>query len=549
MTEFKKVYGIDLGTTYSCIAKIDEHNKAVVMTNSEGERITPSVVYFEDGGNRTNVIVGTAAKENSKLYPNDVVSFVKRQMGTDYVFEHSDEEYRAEVISSLILKKLAKDAEEHTGEKVEDVVITVPAYFGLNERQATERAGEIAGLNVLDIINEPTAAAISYGITKNVEKKVLVYDLGGGTFDVTLIDISESGIEVVVTGGDQNLGGKNWDDEIIKYLAEQYKEQTGKDEDILEDAETARDLELNAENAKKTLSKLQKAPIRFNHGIDSVRVELTREKFEEITAHLLERTIELTNLMLADAKRKGEGKDAFDEIVLVGGSTRMPQIEARLIREFNVQPVTFDPDEAVAKGAALYAMQKAIGKMVDDVLEENPEKGEGEAIGKVVTTLPPGHTEETVKESIKRKIINVTSKSFGVVANCRTEEGEKVRRVVNLIYKNDALPKNVTRTFGTTDDDQETVLLDIREDEYMDEEVELEDARTIGNAILELPAGLSAGAPIEVTFTLDESGRLEVTGIEVTEKRTVNITIETTSVITKEEVEEAKKKTAELQII
>ena len=245
MSDVKKVYGIDLGTTYSCISYMDEYNKAVVMNNSEGERITPSVVYFEDSGEENpNIVVGTAAKESSKLYPNDVISFIKRQMGTDYPVYHGEETYRPEEISAYILRKLVQDAEESVGEKIEDVVITVPAYFGVNEREATKRAGEIAGLNVVGLIPEPTAAAVAYGMTKETNKKVLVYDLGGGTFDVTLIDISDKSIEVIVTGGDHNLGGKDWDDAIINYLVEQYKEQTGSDEDILEDEETARRLSI-----------------------------------------------------------------------------------------------------------------------------------------------------------------------------------------------------------------------------------------------------------------------------------------------------------------
>ena len=249
-----KVYGIDLGTTYSCIAYMDEHNKPVVLTNSNGYRTTPSVVFFEDEDEATNIVVGDAAKESGKLYPNDVVSFVKRQMGTDYEFWNKSEKYRAEEISALILRKLVKDAEDKVGEEVKDAVITVPAYFGINEREATKKAGEIAGLNVIDIINEPTAAAIAYGVSRDTSKKVLVYDLGGGTFDVTLIDISPEAIEVIVTGGDHNLGGKNWDDAIINYLVEQYHEQTGNNDDILDDAETAKELEVGAENAKKTLS-------------------------------------------------------------------------------------------------------------------------------------------------------------------------------------------------------------------------------------------------------------------------------------------------------
>ncbi|QST01987.1 Hsp70 family protein [Pontibacillus sp. ALD_SL1] len=550
----KKVYGIDLGTTYSCISYMDEHNKAVVLSNSEGERITPSVVYFEDiGEDKPNVVVGTAAKESSKLYPNDVVSFIKRQMGTDIPFYHGDENYRPEEVSAYVLRKLVQDAAESTGEDIEDVVITVPAYFGVNEREATKRAGEIAGLNVIGLIPEPTAAAVAYGMTKEDDKKVLVYDLGGGTFDVTLIDISQESIEVVVTGGDHNLGGKDWDDAIISYLVDQYKEQTGSDEDILEDEETAQQLQLSAESAKKTLSSRNKAPIRFNHGAESVRVELTREKFEEITEHLLQRTIELTNLMLEEAKKKGEGADQVDEIILVGGSTRMPQIEARLTQEFNVQLTVFDPDESVAKGAALYGMQRSLQDWVKTRAQEINEstgggssedtaKAEEQAIDELANIAPaigPGSIESNIKRAIK----NVTSKSFGIIA---IVDGE--RKVVNLVKKNDSLPSVITQSFGTLEADQETALLEVMENELSDENVEIDNAVNIGEAVLELPHGLPEGAPISVKFVLNEDGRLEVTGVELTNNGQVNATLETSSIITLEEVEEAKVRSSALQI-
>ena len=557
MSDVKKVYGIDLGTTYSCISYMDEHNKAVVLTNSEGERITPSVVFFEDiGEENPNIVVGTAAKEMSKLYPKDVSSFIKRQMGTDYPFYLSeDETYRPEEISAYILRKLVQDAEESAGEKVEDVVITVPAYFGVNEREATKRAGEIAGLNVVGLIPEPTAAAVAYGMTKETNKKVLVYDLGGGTFDVTLIDISNQSIEAIVTGGDHSLGGKDWDDAIINYLVEQYHEQSGSDEDILEDEETAQQLQLIAEISKKQLSSLSKAPITFNHGIERVRVELTRGKFEELTEHLLERTIELTKLMLEEAKKKGEGKDQIDEIILVGGSTRMPQIEARLTKEFNVQLTVFDPDESVAKGAALYGMQQALKAWIDNEIEqtikEEEEKGN-------TPTLSPEAKKDIIEqasekfgigsdqaENLSETIItNVTSKSFGIIANVNNDE----QKVVNLVMKNDTLPCEVTQEFGTIEANQENVLLQVMENEVSDETLEIENAVSIGNAVLELPAGLPKGSPIRVTFVLNLDGRLDITGLEVTDNRIVKASIETTSVITKEEVEIAKKRSTAMKV-
>ncbi|MBS2970691.1 Hsp70 family protein [Metabacillus sp. KIGAM252] len=562
MSKINKVYGIDLGTTYSCIAHMDEHSKADIITNSNGIKTTPSVVFFEDEGETTNIVVGEAAKESGKLYPNDVVSFIKRQMGTDYEFWNKDQQYRAEEISALILKKLAKDAEGKTGEPVKDVVITVPAYFGINEREATKRAGELADLNVVDIINEPTAAAIAYGISRETSKRVLVYDLGGGTFDVTLIDISPSAIEVIVTGGDHNLGGKNWDDAIINYLVEQYEEQTGNTDDVLEDAETAKELEVGAESAKKTLSDRKKAPISYIHGSDKIRVELTREKFEELTDTLLNRTIELTKLMLEEAKLKGEGKDQFDEIILVGGSTRMPQVETRIIQEFNVQPVKFDPDEAVAKGAAIYGMEKSIREWVQAKKEEMiSQTGAG---GEQELSL---EKQEEIQEEVKRqasqtfkiggkaidvitetKIINVTSKSFGVVTT-EIENGERVQKVTNLIKKNESLPIVNTQQFGTLEDHQDSVFIEIMENEFNDDHLEVIDATAIGEAELTIPPGLPANSPLEITFVLGDNGRLDVKAVELTDNRVIEVSIETTSVISTEQMAEAKEKSKSLVVL
>jgi len=263
MEQSKRIFGIDLGTTYSSIAYVDEYGKAVIIPNAENERVTPSVVFFDDD----SIVIGDVAKESSKLYPNEVVSFVKRSMGEpNFIFLHNSEEYRAEEISAYVLKKLAQDAEQYLGEKVTEVVITCPAYFGINEREATRKAGEIAGFNVRHIINEPTAAAIAYGSLDSSEDRiVLVYDLGGGTFDVTMIDIRKDSVEVICTGGDNNLGGKDWDDRLVAHMVELFQSETGTDEDILDDPETWQDHQLSAEKAKKILSQRPKTPISATH--------------------------------------------------------------------------------------------------------------------------------------------------------------------------------------------------------------------------------------------------------------------------------------------
>ncbi|WP_234123102.1 Hsp70 family protein [Clostridium hydrogenum] len=548
-----KVYGIDLGTTYSCISYVDEYGRPVVVPNAENERITPSVVFFD----ADNVIVGDVAKENSKMYPEDVVSFVKRSMGDEnFYFEHEGKSYHAEEISSFILRKLALDAENILGEKITDVVVTCPAYFGINEREATRLAGEIAGLNVRGILNEPTAAAIAYGMDSEENKVVLVYDLGGGTFDVTMIDINKDSIKVICTGGDHNLGGKDWDDALIAYMANQYKEITGKDEDILEDKETCQELQLLAEKVKKTLSQREKAPISINYEGERAKIEITREKFDELTYDLLQRTISLTDEMLEEAKKKNYSN--FDEILLVGGSTRMPQVENKIKEKYGVEVKVFDPDEAVSKGAALYGWKLSVndelikkismetGETIEDVKQSIDENKISENIVEKAAKQvadDTGYTLSSVKASNMR-VVNVVSKSFGVVTY--NNEGREV--IYNLILKNSEVPAEFTERFGTHDENQENVLVRVVEDELNDRVIEKEYGQEIGKAELELPENLPANSPIDITFKLNAEGRLEITAVEAVEKREVKTSIETSSVIKGEELEEAKKRNKNIEV-
>ncbi|MDM8522913.1 Hsp70 family protein [Desulfococcaceae bacterium HSG8] len=542
----KKIFGIDLGTTYTSVAYVDEYGKPVIVPNSDNQRITPSVVFF-DGD---NVVVGEVAKENAKIYPNEVVSFVKRAMGEpDFLFENDGKTFRAEEISGFIIRKVIQDAEQHTGGKITDVVITCPAYFGINEREATRRSGEIAGYNVRQIINEPTAAAIAYGSIESEEKVVLVYDLGGGTFDITMIDIQSNAIEVICTGGDHNLGGKDWDDRIVAFLQQEYQNQTKTDEDILEDPDTCQDLLLSAEKAKKVLSQRDKTPVLITHGGERVKVMLERKKFEEITQDLIERTVALTYEMLEEAKKKGYWN--YDEIILVGGATRMPQVTARMKKEFSVPPKVFDPDEAIAKGAAIYAwklslnegMRKRVAAKTGKTLEqvEDIDEIELENVLEEVEELVAGDTGYSIAD-IQRaqvKIKNVTSKSFGIIAHDSNDQ----EVVFNLILKNTDVPTTITKTFGTAIEDQEAVSIQIMENESSDTIAPPEQALVIGTAVLELPRRLEADTPIDITFKLNEEGRLEITAVEPTEsRRTVKAAMKTRSVIYGEEFERAKKR-------
>ncbi len=490
-----KVLGIDLGTTYSRIALVDEDRKPKIIPNDENERITPSVVFFDED----NVIVGNEAKSNSVLYPDQVVAFVKPFMGDpNFVFEYNGGSYKPEEISSFILRKLVGDAEQTTGTKINDVVITCPAYFGVNEREATKIAGELAGLNVLRIINEPTAAAIAYGMAEDNEKKVvLVYDLGSGTFDISMLEITPDAIEVICADGDHRLGGNDWDDTVTQYLAAWFQEENGIPGDILENREFCETLLQAAEKAKKTLSSFHKARIPIVFRTRRSSLELSREKFDEITGNLLDRTVSLTRDVLEEAKKKGY--HTFDEILLTGGSVRMPQVRERINKEFSIEPKLFGPDDAAAKGAALYGW-----------------------------SLSAAH---------QFAVKNLCSKSFGlVVMNI-----DKRESVVNVIKKNTEVPVVFTKKFATSDANVENFSIRIAENEVSGETAPLEYAIEIGELHLSLPPGLPAGSPIEVTFSLNEEGRLDITALESTGNRAVALTVETNAILQGEALEEAQK--------
>ena len=554
--EAQKVFGIDLGTTYSCIAHVDEFGKAVIIPNYDNNRVTPSVVLFDESGDSSapNIIVGEEAKNSLAVSPERIVSYVKRSMGQEeWSFSHNGTEYRAEEISSYILRKLCKDAETNLGVPVKDVVITCPAYFGINEREATRMAGEIAGLNVKAIINEPTAAAISYGLESEEEKVVLVYDLGGGTFDITMIEIKPESIKVICTGGDHNLGGKDWDDELIRYFAESYKEDTGSSDDILEDIETVGNLQLTAEKSKQSLTNRVKTPVAIVHGGERVKFELTKEKFESLTEALIERTIKLTHDMLEEARKKGYEK--FDEIILVGGSTRMPQVKERVDQEFSTDSKTFDPDEAVAKGAAIFGFKLAINDELikriaehtgQDVQEVKLEEVKEETLQEVQQQLADNMGLALGQVQKTKTITNVTSKSFGVVTTDRTTDEKQLS---NLIFKNDPVPTQVTQTFGTLENNQDSVEIRVMECVVSDPIVDPLNAVEIGTAILSMPPNLPADSPIEITFKINDEGCLDIRASELTDNRVVEITIQTSSLINGEELEKAKQRGTAISII
>lgn len=538
----KRVYGIDLGTTYSAIAYVDEHGKPVVVPNQESERITPSVVLF-DGD---NIIVGNTAKESARVEPHRVVTRIKQHMGDpNFVFQHDGQPFGPEDISSFILRKIVGDAEVALGEDIRDVVITCPAYFGAPEREATANAGRLAGLEVRAILNEPTAGAIAYGLEQGEDQVVLVYDLGGGTFDVTMIEIKDRLIRVICTGGDHRLGGVLWDEAVVMYLAEQFREQTSEASDPLDDPEVLNDLFLQAERGKKTLTQREKAPFRVTHAGQQARVELDRSRFEEITRHLMDRTIELTHEMLADARAKGYTR--FDKIILVGGATRMPQVHDRLVAEFNIEPELYDPDEAVAKGAALYALKESLVEQVQEILANQPA---GDGSTSTPTDLSEASEQQVaealdhlekelgftltgpVRELVNTRIVNVLSKSLGVVA--RDDQGRDV--VVYLLPRNSEVPLDRSTDFGTDADNQAAV--DIRVMSGERDSTDPLDCQEVGVATLSLPERLPARSPIRVTFAINADGRLDVTAADLTGGGSIDVAFETEAVLNAEEVAE-----------
>ena len=355
-----KVVGIDLGTTFSAIAHINEHGQPQIIPNTDSERITPSVIEFDGPA---KVIVGKDAKENAVMYPNQIVESIKREMGKskdEYFKTFNGKDYSPEELSAVILTKIKKDAEAYLNTEITDAVITVPAYFKDAEREATRNAGKIAGLNVLQIINEPTAATLAYGIDQlGTDQTVFAFDLGGGTFDVTVMKVSGSKIKMIATNGDSRLGGKDWDKRIVTYAAGRYEIEH--DENPLHDPSASQDLQDKSIKAKESLSKRDRTGFLCGYNGKTTHVELTREKFEDLTSDLLEKCRVLSDIVLSEANMTWTD---IDTILLVGGSTRMPMIREMVekISGKEINPYEVNPDEAVAIGAAIQATLRQISE-------------------------------------------------------------------------------------------------------------------------------------------------------------------------------------------
>jgi molecular chaperone DnaK (HSP70) len=546
-----QIYGIDLGTTYSCISYVDDHGKPVVVPNSDNDLTTPSVVYFES---LENIVVGKTAKEVSEVYPEQVVSTIKRVMGdTDWEFEYGGHTYTPQEISSHILRKIVADAEANTGHKIKDVVITVPAYFGVNQKEATKQAGELAGLNVLYVIPEPTAAAISYGMEQEDDQVILVYDLGGGTFDITVIEVKQGAITVICTGGDHKLGGRDWDEALASYFAQCFSDETGiPTEELTENMETWQELLNSAEDAKKALSTKTKRLEKLSHEGEKVRIEMTRDKFEEITSSFMERTISKTEALLQTAKDKGYAH--IDKLLLVGGSTYMPHVKDMLEQKFSFKIGLFDPNQSVAKGAAIFGYKYYLDEQIKiAIAEETGELAETlnlDSVDEIIfkeaqekVASKHGLALQGLKKLTETHISNVTSKSFGIVVVIN-ENGDQ--GVQNLIMVDDTIPKTITQTFPTFADNQKGVNLRCMENTERKGSddlpiPEVDPIQEIGNAELRFSRPLPKSSLVEITFSLAPDGLLSIHGKDLTTHSEIDAEFKTESILSSDELEEKKK--------
>ncbi len=494
-----KIIGIDLGTTNSCVA-VMEGGKATVVTNTEGSRTTPSVVAFTKNGER---LVGEPAKRQAVTNADRTVSSIKRHMGSDYRVEIDGKKYSPQEISAMILQKLKADAENYLGEKVTEAVITVPAYFNDAQRQATKDAGKIAGLDVKRIINEPTAAALAYGLDNDKEQKIMVYDLGGGTFDVSIIEIGDGVIEVLATNGDNRLGGDDFDKRITDYMIEDFKSKEGID--LSNDKMALQRLREAAEKAKKELSSSTTTNINLpfitanETGPKHFEMDLTRAKFDELTHDLVERTAAPVQNALRDA---GLNASDLSKVLLVGGSTRMLSVQEKVKQLTGHEPSkTLNPDECVALGASIQG-----GKLAGDA-------GAGDILLLDVTPL------------------SLSIETLGGVAT-------------KLIERNTTIPTKKSQVFSTAADNQTAVDIHVVQGERQF----AKDNKSLGQFRLDGIPPARRGVPqIEVTFDIDANGIVNVSAKDLGTGKEQHITITSGSNMSDSEIDKAVKEAAEYE--
>ena len=494
-----KIIGIDLGTTNSCVA-VMEGGKPVVIANTEGLRTTPSIVAFTKNGER---LVGDPAKRQAVTNADKTISSIKRHMGTDYKVEIDGKKYTPQEISAMILQKLKADAENYLGEKVTEAVITVPAYFNDAQRQATKDAGKIAGLDVKRIINEPTAAALAYGLDNEKEQKIMVYDLGGGTFDVSVIEIGDGVIEVLATSGDNRLGGDDFDKKIMDYMVADFKGKTGID--LSNDKMAMERVKAEAEDAKKKLSSATQVEISIpfitanEQGPQHLNMTLTKAKFDELTRDLVERTAVPVQNALKDA---GITAAELSKVLLVGGSTRIPAVQDKVKQLTGHEPSKkMNPDECVALGASIQG-----GKLAGDA-------GAGEILLLDVTPL------------------SLSIETMGGIAT-------------RLIERNTTIPTKKSQIFSTAADNQTAVDINVVQGERQF----ARDNKSLGQFRLDGIPPARRGVPqIEVTFDIDANGIVNVSAKDLGTGKEQHITITAGSNMSDEDIDKAVKEAAEYE--
>ncbi|WP_010587557.1 Hsp70 family protein [Schlesneria paludicola] len=486
--------GIDLGTTYSSIAQLTKDGQPFSLLNADGRNITPSVVLLGEDG---QIVVGPSFERISQESPDHIVEAVKRQMGNkDYFVVYQNKKLTSEFISALILKKLKQDGEKAIG-PIANAVITVPYYFNDVRRKATQDAGRIAGLNVVDIINEPTAATLAYAWMKGElgrsdlkqdSKTILVYDLGGGTFDVTVVRYTPTQFRVLATDGDVMLGGIDWTKRITDHVAEQFFRKFG--DDPRSDEEAIRNFAVECEDAKRALSTKPQTSLSVYFKGKTLTLQFTRKDFERMTADLLQRTRDTTELVLQQA---GVEPKVLDEVVLVGGSTYMPSVEAMLVEVCQRTPSReLRPEEAVAQGAAIHAA----------ILEARESRGIAGLSDLVTARL----------RSVKTNDVN--SHSLGVKVSSPEDRTRKINHV--MIPRNSSIPFSISQRFVTNSANQKTIHVYILEGDASDPDA----CTQIGDfRIVDLPPNLPAGSPVEVTYSYDSNGRIHAAAKELTGNR------------------------------
>lgn len=483
------IVGIDLGTTFSAIAYVNDLGKAQILPNREGEQVTPSVVLFQGD----LPLVGSMAKRSAASSPEDCVQQVKRWMGdADWRFDaRSGERLRAEEISARIIKRLVEDAELILGEgTVTGAVITVPAYFNDAQRRATMDAGKIAELNVLRVLNEPTAAALAYGVETENEGTFLVYDLGGGTFDVTVMRIKDGNFDVLATDGDRYLGGVDWDNKLMLFVNEKFQAEGG--EDLSEDAAAEADLRERAELAKRSLSSVKKANVMVTFRGVSRAIPVTRDDFEELSAQLLSRTRDLTETVIADA---GLTWDQVDRILLVGGSTRMPMVPA-MMQELTGKPAErgIAVDEVVAMGAAIQGSLSG-GQAPDSLV---PYVGAGGAGPR--TAVKMGESEIVISD--------VTSQALGTIT-LSSDTGRNENAII--IPRNTKIPAQLSREFYTLYEQQTRVQVEVTQGDDADPAF----VTIVGEQTLSIPP-YPKGAPVRITYSYDVDQIIHIEIVDLT---------------------------------